>query len=139
MAAVESVLLYGSEAWTLTNALEKSLDGTYTRMLRVVKGVAAIQKINNEQLYEELPPISVKIRNRRLQLTGHLLRHDEEEASRLVVWRSMEGGRKRGRPRKTYVDQLEADTGLSATELARLAMDRQLWKSLVIGRLIEDE
>ena len=30
IAACESILLYGSEAWTLTRAQEKSLDGTYT-------------------------------------------------------------------------------------------------------------
>jgi hypothetical protein len=35
---VESVLLYGSEAWTLTKSIKKSINGTYTRMLRVVKG-----------------------------------------------------------------------------------------------------
>ena len=33
LATVESVLLYGCEAWTMTTALEKSLDGCYTRML----------------------------------------------------------------------------------------------------------
>ncbi len=31
-AAVESVLLYGFTAWTLTTSLEDRLDGTYTRM-----------------------------------------------------------------------------------------------------------
>ena len=30
-AVVESVLLYGSTTWTLTKAMEKNLDGTYTR------------------------------------------------------------------------------------------------------------
>ena len=38
IAACESVLLYGSVTWTLTNALEKRLDGTYTKMLRMVLG-----------------------------------------------------------------------------------------------------
>ena len=31
---VETVLLYGSSTWTLTKAIERKLDGTYTRMLR---------------------------------------------------------------------------------------------------------
>ena len=31
-ATVESVLLYGCECWTLTQALQKSLDGCYTKM-----------------------------------------------------------------------------------------------------------
>ena len=33
VATVESVLLYGSEAWTLTKSLEKQLNGYYTRLL----------------------------------------------------------------------------------------------------------
>ena len=31
---IESVLLYNAESWTLTNALEKQLDGIYCRLLR---------------------------------------------------------------------------------------------------------
>ena len=35
-AVVVSILLYGCTTWTLTERLEKKLDGNYTRMLRVV-------------------------------------------------------------------------------------------------------
>ena len=35
-ATVESVLLYGCEAWTVTPKLSKDLDGCYTRLLRTV-------------------------------------------------------------------------------------------------------
>ena len=35
-AVVESVLLYGSSAWTLTKRIESKLNGTYTRMLRAI-------------------------------------------------------------------------------------------------------
>ena len=38
-AVVESVLLYGSSAWTLTKRLESKLNGTYTRMLRVILNI----------------------------------------------------------------------------------------------------
>ena len=33
-AAVESVLMYGSQSWTLTETLTRRLDGLYTRLLR---------------------------------------------------------------------------------------------------------
>jgi hypothetical protein len=39
IATIESILLYGCEAWTLTEALERSLNGTYTRMLRTALNV----------------------------------------------------------------------------------------------------
>ena len=39
IATVESILLYGCESWSLTEADEKSLNGTYTRMLRKATNV----------------------------------------------------------------------------------------------------
>ena len=43
----DSVLLYGSETWTLTKAQEKSLDGTYTKMLRMELGISWKDKVSN--------------------------------------------------------------------------------------------
>ena len=40
-AAVETILLYGCATWSLTKSEEKSLDGSYTRMLRKVLNVNA--------------------------------------------------------------------------------------------------
>ena len=37
---VESVLLYGSECWTITKSMEKRLNGNYTRLLRKVQNVS---------------------------------------------------------------------------------------------------
>jgi len=51
IAVCESVLLYGSETWTLTKAQEKILDGTYTKMLRMVLGISWKDKISNITLY----------------------------------------------------------------------------------------
>ena len=39
-AMVESVLLYGSEAWPLTKKQEKKLDETYTKMLRAILNIS---------------------------------------------------------------------------------------------------
>ena len=35
--AIEPILLYGSETWTLTKQMERQLDGTYIRLLWRVK------------------------------------------------------------------------------------------------------
>lgn len=137
VSTVESVLLYGSEAWTLTKALEKSLNGTYTRMLRIVKGVSYAQKLTNKVLYGELPLLTEKIRMRRLRMVGHLLRHEEEVASKLVTWRATSRAG-RGRPPRTYLDQLSEDTGVQPSEINGLAQNRQLWRNVVVSRLTKD-
>jgi len=86
MATVESILLYGCEAWTLTKALEKSLDGCYTRMLRAAMNISWRQHMSNEELYGELPRVSSKVAARRMELAGHCYRHPELATSRLVLW-----------------------------------------------------
>ena len=60
-ATVESILLYGCEAWTITTAQETSLDGTYTRMLRKAMNIHWSSKTTKcymeacQQLVIELP------------------------------------------------------------------------------------
>ena len=107
---MESVLLYGCEAWTLDDKLEKGIDGCYTGLLRAVQGFSWKDKIPNTVLYGNLPKISDKIRSRRLRLAGHIQRHTEEAAHHLLLWNPVEGKRKNGRPMKTFIKQLAEDT-----------------------------
>ena len=81
LTLVESVVLYGSETWTFTKNLEKSIDGTYTRLLRTVFNVSWSEHLTNRELYNNLPKVTDKIRERRLKLAGHCVRHSEEVAS----------------------------------------------------------
>ena len=69
-ATVESVLLYGCESWTLNASLEKSLDGSYTRMLRTVLNIDPREHITNEHLYNGLPKLSDRVAARRMKLAG---------------------------------------------------------------------
>ena len=55
---VESVLLYGSEACTLTKKHEKKLDGTYTRMLRAILNISWKEHPTNNRLYGNIPPLT---------------------------------------------------------------------------------
>ena len=119
--ATESILLYGCEAWTLTKSMEKSLDGTYTRMLRRVLNVHWSDKMTNVTLYGGLPKLSDKIAARRLMEPTH-------------------GQRGRGRPATTYVDQLKRDAGVSDTrELSWMMEDRDVWRTIVDSRLRSNE
>ena len=83
---VDSVFLYGSETWTVTTKVEKSVNGCYTRMLRTALNVQWQQHLNNQELYGSLPRVTETIRVRRLRLTGHCARHTEETASKALLW-----------------------------------------------------
>jgi len=133
IAACESVLLYGSETWTLTKAQEKSLDGTYTKMLRMVLGVTWKDKVSNAVLYGKLPRLSDKIKSRRLKLAGHCVRHPEILANDLVTWEpgAGHGETKRGRPKQSYLSMLLRDVGTnSKEELRTLMRDRDIWRGI---------
>ena len=47
------------------------MDGTYTKMLRMVLDVSWKDKVSNAVLYGKLAKLYVKIRSRRLKLVGH--------------------------------------------------------------------
>ena len=54
-STVESVLLYGCEAWTLDVKLEKKIDGCYTRLLRSVLGYSWKIKLPTKNCMEIYP------------------------------------------------------------------------------------
>ena len=131
IATVESVLLYGCETWTLTRILEKQLDGCYTRMLRMALNISWKQKLANEQLYQDLPPLSNRVGERRMRLTGQCFRHPEEIAPSLVLWQPTRGRTNRGRPAVSYIDNLKRGTNLEEVEEGKTAMqDRVVWRKL---------
>ena len=132
IATVESVLLYGCEAWTVTPRISKQLDGCYTRMLRSVFNIHWSQHITNKELYGELPKISSKIRERRLRFAGHCFRRTDEAATKLIHWIPMHGGRRPGRPALTYIDLLKRDTGLQVEELKTAMQDRRIWRAITV-------
>ncbi len=110
------------------------LDGCYnTRMLRMAMNVSWREKIRNEVLDGHLPRVTDKIRERRLRLAGHCVRHSELEVS-VVLREPTQGKSNRGSQRPTYVDMLMRDTELESTvELGSLMQDKCRWRAMARG------
>ena len=135
VATVESILLYGCESWTMTETMEKSLSGTYTRMLRKALNIHWSSHTTNTVLYGDLPRLDAKIAQRRLRLAGHCHRHPELSTQKLLIWEPTHGHRRPGGQKTTYVDTLKRDTGASTTkELANMMGVRDVWRSLVASQ-----
>ena len=81
-------------------------------MLGVVKNVTWRQRITNEVLYAGLPRISTTIRESRLRFSGHCWRSKNEVVSSLVLCEPKHDKRSVGGQSSTFVDLLEADTGV---------------------------
>ena len=95
-ATVESVLLYGSETWTMSQSLVKRVNGCYSRMLRMALNINWQQKMSNTDVFGTIPMPSVMIANRRMRLAGHIARHDDLLANDLLFWEPQHGHRGRG-------------------------------------------
>ena len=123
-AAVVSILLSGCNTWTLAKRMEKSLDGNYTRMLRVLLNKSWRQHPTKQQLYGHLPPITKTIQVRRTRHVGHCWRSRDELISDIFLWTPSQGRAKAGRPAWNYVEQLCADTGCSLEHVPGAMDDR---------------
>ena len=128
-AAVVSILLYGCTTWTLTNRLEKKLDGNYTRMLRTILNKSRRQ--HPTKLYGYLPSITKTIQVRRTRHAEHCWRSRYELISDVLQWTHTYGGAKAGRPARTYIQQLCEDTGCNYEDLPEAMNDWEKWREMV--------
>ena len=71
-ATIESIFLYNATTWTMTKTLEKSLDGVYTKLLRY-----ALEVKTNKEVYGNLFPVSIRLRQRRVIFNGHCFRSSQ--------------------------------------------------------------
>ena len=134
---VLSVLLYGSEAWTLTTSYARRIDAFHRNCLRNILGIRWYHRRTNEEVYASAghpSPLSVTIKKGRLRLVGHIARLDNEVPAKqilLATSRSPPDGwrRPRGRPRLTWSSQIEAFCPIR--DLFSAAEDRAGYRRLV--------
>ena len=131
-ACVESILLYNSETWTVTQSMETKIDGLYTKLLRRALNISWRDHVPNQELYGDIPKLSSTIRQRRMRFAGHCFRASNQPINKLLFWTPTEGKRGRGAGIKTFHKMLKEDTNLTSTqEIQGLMADRLLWRRKV--------
>jgi len=133
-ACIESILLYGSETWTITARLKDRINGCYTKLLRKAVNVRWQDHPTNASVYQDLPKLADTIKKRRLNFAGHCARAVDQPASKLLFWNPPTGTTSRGRPLKTYSDAIKEDTGLhNENEILELMRNKPTWKDFVMN------
>eukprot|EP00105_Crassostrea_gigas_P028092 XP_011449634.1 PREDICTED: uncharacterized protein LOC105343837 [Crassostrea gigas] len=135
---VKSVLLYGSETWSLTMANRKKLQSFLNRCLRNILQIWWPNKITNEDLWRRTNqfPIPQEIKKRKWKWIGHTLRKGRSNITCQALQWTPQGKRKRGRPRLTWRRVLEkemAEKGHNWNTIHQLAKDREKWRRIVSG------
>ena len=130
-----SVLLYGSETWTLTQKLKDRLQAAemwfYRRMLRI----SWTDRVTNQEVLRRAGTertLVKEIRKRQLNFLGHVLR--KEGVEHLTLTGKIEGKRARGRQRQKFINSLIEDLtpDITPVKLIQLA-DRLRWRGLTVN------
>ena len=120
-----SILLCGCTTWMLTKQMGEKLDAIYTRILRAILNKFWRQQPTKQQLYGHRPPTTKTIQVRRTTHAEHCWRSRDELISEVLLWTLSHGRAKAGRPARTYIQQLCADTGCIPEDLPEAIDDRR--------------
>ena len=132
------VLLYGAEAWVVSQTDAAALGVFERKVLRKIFGPVRVGddyriRMNHElyELYEDIDIVQ-RITIQRLRWLGHVFRMDEEAPAKKVFEAKAEGRRRRGRPCLRWIDQAEeALTALGERNWRRRARNRDAWRDLM--------
>ena len=135
---VVSVLMYGAETWALTKSDECKLEAFQMSCMRRILGIRWFDFVSNASVMDQVKqrPICSRIRDRRI--TMYAVYKSLFPRTRHFVWQSTTGVRPddrldwkcpRGRPRHTWIRQLEIDVGLTAAAAWDMAGDREVWRA----------
>ena len=122
------------KTWALKKAHEKKLEVAEMRMLRWMCGVTKLDKIRNERIRgtTKVGEITKKVQERRLKWYGHVMRvmrREEHYVGRRAMEMKVQGRRKRGIPKRTWLDKVKdviKEKGLSADYV----YDRAIWRRM---------
>ena len=127
--AVRPAMLYGLETVALTKRQEAELEVAELKMLRFSLGVTRLDMIRNQYIRgtAHVGRFGEKAREARLRWFGHVRRKDEEYIGRRMLTMELPGKRKRGRPKRRYMDAVREDMAVvGATE--EEAQNRADWR-----------
>ena len=130
--AVRPAMLYGLETVALTKRQEAEMEVAELKMLRFSLGVTRMDKIRNEYIRgtAQVGKFGEKTREARRRWYGHLRRKDDGYIGRRMLRMELPGKRKRGRPKRRFMDVVKEDmVEVEVTE--EDTVDRRNWRKKI--------
>ena len=131
-ACIRSVLLYGSETWSVTKKIADRIQACDRRMLRYMAGVTLADRVASEEVARRcgVKPVLTVVREGRLRWFGHVKRREGEGLLGEVMELEVPGVRPRGRPKKQWKKNVEEDLremNLTEADGRRDGKERDCW------------
>ncbi|KAF7700826.1 hypothetical protein HF521_001991 [Silurus meridionalis] len=125
-------MLYGLETVALSKRQEVELEGAELKMLRSSFGVTTMDRIRNEFIRgtPHVGRFGDKVRKTRLRWFGHVQRRDMGYISRRMLRMEAPERRKRGRPRRRFMDVVRKDMQVVGLKEADVE-DRGVWAQMI--------
>ena len=132
-ALVYPVVTYASETWVMKKRDKNRIEAFEMWCWRRLLNISWTDHITNKDVLERVgnpTALLCEIVKLKLSFFGHIIRSDGLEKT--IMLGMTEGARRRGRPRRRWLDDIQDETELSIEKLIRTAEDRRKWKSLSI-------
>ena len=110
-SVVRPAMVYGLETVAVTKKQVKEMEVAEMKMLRFAMGVTKKDKIRNKYIRGtiKVERLGMKMREGGLRWYGHVMRKDQEYVGRRVMEMELPGKRKRGRPKRRFLDIMKED------------------------------
>ena len=133
---VTSIFLYACESWTLTAELQRRIQAMEMRCYRKILLISYKDQVTTEEVrakiqqalgpHEDLLTI---VKRRTLQWYGHV--SHSLGLAKTILQGTVKGGRRQGRQRKRWEDNIREWTGLDFAKSQRAVKNREKWRKLV--------
>ena len=131
-----STFLYACESWTLTAEIERRIQALEMRCYRRLLNISYKDHVTNEEVRNRIQnatgvhdDLLTMVKKRKLRWYGHISR--SSGMAKTILQGTVKGGRRRGRQKKRWEDNIKEWTGMGFGDSLRAAEDREGWKGIV--------
>ena len=112
-SVVRPAMVYGLETVAFTKKQVEEMEVTEMKILRFATRVTRKDKIRNEYVRgtAKVGRLGMKMREGRLRWYGYVMRRDQEYVGKKMMKMELPGKRKRGRPKRRFLDVVKEDMG----------------------------